>query len=403
MFRGIVLILLLVTTRLAAQESAAGPLVSCPGHGQPDSSFADLPLRNLRLSAQPSAKFTPRYYQVPDSVKTVVEAAFGVWDKILISRVPIHIEVHWAELGASTLATAGSDRVFKNFSNAPLRDVWYPSALADALSGESVNGNNTDIVLKINRNATWNLDYTSQRGFRGYDMLSVVIHEIAHGIGFMSSFEASGTDRLKWGIQDLPFIYDQHLVDRSGNSLVNKGFYPNDSEKLLQQVTENEIYFHVDSGTYSVIRPRLHTDKPFSSGASLSHISRSQISQPDSRDRLMLPSLSQGVRYHYPGNGILAILFQMGWALNFYELEREYNYLQGSFSLFPNPGTDRIYMKINRFNPDKGMYYYLMDAKGAVLNSRQVTTEETEISLKEFPAGRYFLRVGELSVPVIKL
>lgn len=403
MFRGIVFILLLGATRLVAQESAAGPLISCPGHGLPDSSLTELPLRYLRINAQPSAKFSPRYYDVPDSVKTVVEAAFGVWDKILISRVPIHIDVYWTDLVASTLATAGSDRVFKNFKNAPLNNVWYPSALADALSGESVNGNNPDIVLKINRNVNWNLDYDGPQNFRYYDMLSVIIHEIAHGIGFMSSFEANGTERLKWGIQDLPFIYDQYVVDRNGNSLVDKRFYANDSEELLQEVTEREIYFHVDSGTYSVMQPRLHTSRPFSAGASLSHVSASQVYRPDDRDRLMLPTLSQGVRYHYPGNGILAILFQMGWALNFYELEREYRYLAGSFSLYPNPGTDRVYLKVNKFNPDKGMYYYLMDAKGAVLNSRQVTAEETEIPLKELPAGRYFLRVGELSLPVIKM
>lgn len=398
------MVLLFGTTRLAAQESAAGPLISCPGHYLPDSTVISLPLRSLRMNEQPSAKFTPQYNNVPDSIKTVVEAAFAVWDKILISRVPIHIQVSWEDLAGGILATGGSDRVFKNFRNAPLRDVWYPSALADALAGQSVNGNSTDIVLKINRNASWNLDYDGPQNFRYYDLLSVIIHEIAHGIGFMSSFEPSGgTERLKWGIQDLPFVYDRYVVDRNGNSLVNNRFYTNDSEKLLQEVTENEIYFHVDSGTYSIMRPRLHTDRPFSAGASLSHIAHSQISQPDNRDRLMLPTIGQGVRYHYPGNGILAILFQMGWSLNFYELEREYSYEPGSFSLFPNPGTDRVRLKINNFNPDTGTYYYLLDAQGGVLNSRRVSAEETEISLKELAPGRYFLRVGQLSLPVIKL
>lgn len=403
MFGRLVFILLLGFFRLAAQESAAGPLISCPGHHFADSSGTGLPLRYLRINERPSAKFQPRYFNVPDSVRAVVEAAFGVWDKILISRVPIHIHVYWEALTAGTLATAGSDRVYKNFKNAPLREVWYPSALADALMGESVNGDSPDIVLKINSKADWNLDYEGPQNFRYYDMLSVIIHEIAHGIGFMSSFELNGNTRIKWGIQNVPFIYDQYMTDQSGNSLVNNRFYTNDSEELLKTVTETSIFFQIDSGTYSQLRPRLHTENPFSSGASLSHIANSQLSQEDSRDRLMLPTLSLGIRYHYPGNGILAMLFQMGWALNFYEFEREYGYAARVFSVFPNPGTNQIRLKISDFNPDSGMYYYLMDATGRVLNSRQVSTEETEISLKELPAGRYFLRVGEQSLPVVKL
>ncbi len=403
MFGRLVFILLLGFSRLSAQESAAGPLISCPGHHFTDSSGIDLPLRSLRINERPSATFMPRYFNVPDSVRGVVEVAFGVWDKILISRVPIHIHVYWETLAAGTLATAGSDRVYKNFKNAPLREVWYPSALADALIGESVNGDNPDIVLRINSEAGWNLDYEGPQNFRYYDMLSVIIHEIAHGIGFMSSFELSGSTQMKWGIQNVPFIYDQYITDQNGNGLVNNRFYTNDSEGLLKTVTETNIFFQVDSGVYSRQRLRLHTEKPFSSGASLSHIANIQFSEVDNRDRLMLPTLSLGVRYHYPGNGILAMLFQMGWALNFYEFEREYAYAARVFSVFPNPGTHQIRLKISDFNPDSGMYYHLIDATGRVLNSRQVSTEETEISLKELPAGRYFLRVGEQSLPVIKL
>ncbi|MCD8539266.1 MAG: hypothetical protein LRY55_05500 [Leadbetterella sp.] len=102
MFGRVVFILLLGISGLAAQESAPGPLVSCPGHPFAGSFGEDLPLRYLRISERPSARFTPRYFEVPDSVRTVVEAAFAVWDKILISRVPIHIDVHWEVLAPGT-------------------------------------------------------------------------------------------------------------------------------------------------------------------------------------------------------------------------------------------------------------------------------------------------------------
>lgn len=389
--------------RLEAQESAPGVMISCPGHPFAGASAEELPLRHLRMNESPSARFVPDYFNVPDSVKVVVEAAFEVWDKILISQMPIHIHVYWQSMNSGTLATAGSDRVYKNFKYAPLRDVWYPSALANAITGERINSDNPDIILKINKDANWSLDYDGPQDFRNYDMLSVIIHEIAHGIGFMSSFEMSGTTRVKWGISNLPLIYDRYMVDQNGNSLVNNRFYTNDSEDLLKEVTEESIFFQVDSGFYSFQRPPLYTGNPFSAGASLSHVAENPSPQADSRDRLMLPSLSRGMRYHYPGDGILAILFQMGWALNFYEFEREYQYVTGSFALFPNPGTDRVQLKVNRFTPDSEMHYFLLDAEGRVLNSRLISTEETEISLKGLPAGRYFLRVGGHSLPLVKL
>ncbi len=388
---------------LLAQESAAGPVISCPGHALEAAPGEETAFRHFRISAQPSSKFIPTYYSVPDSVQVVVEAAFDVWDKILINPIPIHIDVYWESMSGGTLASAGSDRVFKNFKNAPLREVWYPSALADALAGESVNKNNPDIVLRINRNAEWNLDYTGAQNYRYYDMLSVIIHEIAHGIGFMSSFEASGSGNVKWGIQNLPFVYDRYIVNQEGHGLVDNRFYTSDSEALYKAVTEEDVFFQIDSGAHREPRPRLHTENPFSSGASLSHISSRQNLQPDNGDRLMLPSLSLGARYHFPGNGILAILFQMGWALNFYEFEREYGYATPAFSLFPNPGSDYIYLKIDNFNPETPTQYHLLDATGKILIHQTVREEETEISLKMLPSGRYFLRIGEHSLPVIKL
>ena len=398
MFGRLFFILLAGTFPLSAQESATGPIISCPGHSLYAS--GEQAYAKLRLNARPSAKFIPTYYQVPDSVRVVVETAFGIWDKILISPIPIHIDVHWEALNTGTLASAGSDRVFKNFNNAPFRDVWYPSALADALSGKSVNDTRPDIVLRINRDAAWNLDYSGMHNYRYYDMLSVIIHEIAHGIGFMSSFEASGDARLKWGIQNNPFIYDYFMIDEAGNNLVNNRFYTNDSEDLLKEVTEKPIYFQIDRGGYSEHKPRLHTENPFSSGASLSHLSSRQTLTEG--DRLMLPSLSLGARYHYPGDGVLAILFQMGWALNFYEFEREYEYPAEVFSVFPNPTAGYVMLKINDYTTDRKMQYHLLDATGRVLTTHAIQAEETEISVQHLPPGRYFLRVGTKSLPVVR-
>ena len=233
-------LLLFVSQFVIGQDSAPGLHISCP---QSHHVFSDVEtLRSLRLKAGTlrSARFTATYHNdVPENVKAVVQEAFAIWGDILVSRVPIKTQIYWEELASTTLASAGSDKVYKNFRNAPFRDVWYPSALANAISGKSINDQNTDIILRINKNISW--DIPSSMGPSGsglYDLLSVILHEIAHGIGFVSSFEENGTNKVKWGIQNIPFIYDKYLIDTKNQELANNRFYTNDSEELHKVVTQ---------------------------------------------------------------------------------------------------------------------------------------------------------------------
>ena len=399
-----VFILFFVSHLAMGQESAPGLHISCP---QSHHALGDAEtLRSLRVHSGVlrSARFTATYHNVPENVKDVVQEAFAIWGDILVSRVPIKVQIYWEELDATTLASAGSDKVYKNFTNAPHRDVWYPSALANAISGKSINDQNTDIILRINKNISWG--FSSSAGPSGsglYDLLSVVLHEIAHGIGFVSSFEANGTTKVKWGIQNIPFIYDKYLVDTKNQELVNNRYYSNDSEELYKVVTGGDVHFKIGSGEYSNDYPLLHTPSPFSSGASLSHLSNSQYNLKDGRDRLMLPGLSSDRRYHYPGNGILAILYQIGWPLTNYEFEHNYPVSAdvNPITLFPNPASD--YVILNLFGYTTETTFEVFDNYGRPVSSGKIESIETVIATKNLSAGRYIVRVGAYSALFIKL
>jgi hypothetical protein len=399
-----VFVLLLVSQVLMGQQSAPGLHISCPASHH---IFSDTEtLRNLRVKSGTlrSARFTATYHDVPEHVKAVVQEAFAIWGDILISRVPIKTHIYWEELASSTLASAGSDKVYKNFPNAPQRDVWYPSALANAISGKSINDQNTDIILRINKNIFWAISSpTGPSGSGGYDLLSVILHEIAHGIGFVSSFEENGTTKVKWGIQNIPFIYDKYLVDTKNQELVNNRYYTNDSEELLKVVTGGDVHFKIAAGEYSNDYPLLHTPSPFSSGASLSHLSNSQFNLKDGRDRLMLPGLSSDRRYHYPGNGILAILYQIGWPLTNYDFEHNYPVSPdvNPITLFPNPASE--YVILNLFGYTNETTFEVFDTCGRAVSTGKIESIETEIATQNLSAGKYIVRVGSYSAPFIKL
>lgn len=375
------------------QESAPAPHLHCPGGVEPYFSLS--PPTALRITNKPTALFVPNYKGVPDSVKTIIEQAIAVWDKILISRIPIHMDVIWEPLDPRTLASAGADRVYKNFRNAPFKEIWYPSALAEAIQGENINGSGPDIVLRINAQGNWNLG-TAPTLF-SYDMLTVVLHEVAHGIGFMSSFSDDDATYVQWGIQNIPFIFDKFMRDEAGNEITNPRFYTNDSQKLLDAVSKNAVTFKVDSGAFAPTGLVLHTEIPFSSGASLSHFSTAQ--RLNVQDQLMHPSIRPGFRSILPGPGTLAVLYQMGWALNMYEFDRQYTADRPLFSLYPNPFTDRIRVH----TVEDKLPYRLYGGSSTLLLEGTLEMGETELSLQTLPAGRFYLQVGNTTLPLIKL
>ena len=57
-------------------------------------------------------------------------------------------------------------------------------------------------------------------------------------------------------------------------------------------------------------------------------------------------------------------------------------------SIFPNPTTDIIQVNISQF---AGMSYQLIDQNGKIISSNNITSESTEIDMKQLPSAKYHL------------
>lgn len=149
------------------------------------------------------------------------------WGAAIESDVDIFVLARFLPLGcapnAGTLGSAGTTFVHANFANAPVENVWYPTALADALAGADLVPNNFDIVSSFNsriddpaqegacltgRNWYYGVDHN---GGTDFDFLNVVSHEIAHGLGFANFVnEATGAN---FGVLGLTDVYSLNTLD----------------------------------------------------------------------------------------------------------------------------------------------------------------------------------------------
>jgi len=160
------------------------------------------------------------------------QAAADRWGELLQSNVEIRIAAQMNPMtcsgGGAVLGSSGSTTVLRDFPGAPFPGTWYHSALADALAGYDVNQGVSDITSQFNSNldddptCTLNWWYGTDGDFPGNwatnpdvnatHFFSVVMHELAHGLGFQD-FVNLQNGQLLGGYPDVysKFTYDVTL------------------------------------------------------------------------------------------------------------------------------------------------------------------------------------------------
>ena len=92
-------------------------------------------------------------------------------------------------------------------------EAFFPVALAEKMAGRPLNDSTeADIVASFNSAYTdWHFDTTEPAPGSRTDFVTVILHEIAHGLGFIDGFlfdEDEGTG--SWSNNSF-FIYDRFI------------------------------------------------------------------------------------------------------------------------------------------------------------------------------------------------
>jgi hypothetical protein len=258
----------------------------------------------------------------PADAKAAFEFAKHIWEVSLSSSVPIVVNATWEDMGNTNVlgSTGPKDAIRFPTSPAPggaLVNTWYPIALANKLGNTDYNGSVEEIDASFNSTfPAWYFGTDGNVDTKHWDFASVVLHELAHGLGFAGSMSVDSTGSGKWGSLGYPFIFDHFAVNGQNQNLTNVSMFPNPSSALGNQLTSNQVYF---DGPHAVAaaggkKPQLYTPNPWEQGSSFSHLDETAY-PASSGNALMTPYLYNGEVEHAPGPITLGIFQDLGWGL----------------------------------------------------------------------------------------
>lgn len=263
------------------------------------------------------ASITAYYTGFSSQAKVASEYAISILEKMLPSDAKLSVNASWEKISTSgVLAQSTITEYIEGSVIDALNPLsFYPVALAEKIAGKSLNDNlQGDISLAVNSSINWYLGTDGQTPVQKYDLVTVILHEMCHGLGIFDSFNYDGTFGSHGSI---PMIYDAFIENYYGDRLTDTLKFLNYSSSLGNQLIGNQLYFngpllkkYSTSVNYLNLRAKLYAPATWDAGSSISHLDESATLRVNS---LMTPFIDLGEAIHDPGKYTFSILGDLGW------------------------------------------------------------------------------------------
>lgn len=363
-----------------------------------------LSLIHNKCKAQ-AAEFEVEFLGLPAEAITAFNYASDIWSNYLISDIPIKIVAHMQPLLPGQLGITFPNGEL-NYTGAPISDVWYASCLANAITGIDQNGDFADVEIYFNSLANWYYGLDGNPGPTEYDFVSTVLHEICHGLGFLSLSNKSGaegsfglidasafaplTTTFLWpSLDTLPSVFDIYLENSGGTLLTG---LPNPSAELGTEISSDQLFFNspeilIETGG---TRPKIYAPGSFTLGSSLSHWD--EATYPDGNDNeFMTPQAASGHADHQPGILTLTVLEEIGWEINYDTATTTLeNITELALNIFPNPTQDILFFQRNENNK---LSINIFNTTGNLVYEKIFFDGLISVSLKDFESGIYLIKL----------
>lgn len=263
----------------------------------------------FRKSVKGGGTITVYYSGFTSQAKTAFEYAKSILESILPAGTKITMQASYEKI---SVAGVLGNTVITGYAGGWGIDAlnpraYYPVALAEKIAGVSLNPDlQGDMVLRINNTIPWYFGTDGKTPDTKYDLVTVVLHEICHGLGFFDSMNTDGSYGF-YGSGSVPMIYDTFLEDVTGRKLTDTLQIQNNSVALGSLLTGGQVWF---KGIIQKSRVKVYAPSTWDSGSSISHLDESSTL---GYQALMTPFINFGEAIHNPGALTVSILDDLGW------------------------------------------------------------------------------------------
>lgn len=236
--------------------------------------------------------------------------AASKWAGLIYSPTPIEVDTEWKDLSYG-IGQCGYFIFELDDDNAPHSQTFYPITLANAITGTDNDSRYPDMYINFDTGYALYFGADGQTPADQFDFVTVAMHEFGHGFIGGDSFVQYGTDMYAWGGAQwgyttfIPYIMDWHMVNGSGQPLMDTNIFPNPSTALFDQFAQDQIYF---SGPATLANNA-------NQAGQLNRYDRSHIHEKyaDTQNSMMVSAIPSGENNHNPGPIVLGMLDDMGW------------------------------------------------------------------------------------------
>lgn len=261
--------------------------------------------------------------------RAALESAAQRLSDVLRSTVPIRVRACWRDYGAdsNTLASAAPTGFFRGFPASPRRNTFYSRPAVSRQSGTAIcrlaggSCNEPDLTVTFNTriddpsrpaNQRWHYNASDTATVNGFDFVTVAMHEIVHGLGFLGLVDVE-TGRLLAAPFDDVYAYNT-IYAPSQQPARRLTELDSDAERFEALTSGVRLQFDAlaelnpESLPGNFSRLPLNAPAEVNPGSSLSHLRPLGLNPP----QLMFPNTPPGTHRRTLGFSEL-VLDKVGW------------------------------------------------------------------------------------------
>ena len=196
----------------------------------------------------------------PSAAKTAFAYAISLWSGTISGTQPIRVYADFKSLSPDVLGSTGAPAVL--FQNGVYRVLAHANQWVD----EDISPSSYAIQMKFNSDFKWYYGTDGRPGTGQQDLVSVLLHELCHGLGFADTVDPS-TGSYGYGTGEYPSLFDTFLY-YNGSRLTALS-----ASQRKAALTSNALYFDGPNAKAANggNRIKIHSPSTYNEGSSGSH------------------------------------------------------------------------------------------------------------------------------------